>query len=125
MLNKIKSKIEENRLYCSIKNMIKLGRPNANIKFSDGSKIPVLINSVINKRAYLNDIILEIGIYASELNNKDVVEDLYKTFSYEELKGTKEEVWEEQLTTEINEYDSKRANLLEKLDFLKREVAKY
>ena len=92
------------------------------IEFSAESRVPDMIDEVIKERAELNNIIVEIGIFCSMLDINDKAECLYKSFSYDELKGNNEADWEEQLLEEINEFEKKKTMLEDKKRFLEREI---
>ena len=113
--------IENNKIYLFFKNKLNFNK-NKNMEFDENSRIPELIDDVVSKRAELNNLILDIGIFSSMLEKTEVAESLYKAFSYDELEGNSEEEWEAQLMQEIEKYPQRRMELEDKIRLLEREI---
>lgn len=113
--------IENNKIYLFLKNKLNF-KKNKNVEFDENSRIPELIDDVVSKRAELNNLILDIGIFSSMLEKTEVAESLYKAFSYDELEGNSEEEWEAQLMQEIEKYPERRMELENKIRLLEREI---
>ncbi len=117
----LKDYIENNKIYLFLKNKLK-NRNNNEMEFAPGSRIPGLIDDVVIKRAELNNMILDIGIFCSMLEKPEVAESLYKAFSYDELDGATEEEWEAQLVQEIEKFPERKMILENKIRLLEREI---
>ena len=113
--------LQNNKIYMFLKNKLNLNK-NKDVEFEENSRIPELIDDVVSKRAELNNIILDIGIFSSMLEKTEVAESLYKAFSYDELEGNSEEEWEAQLMQEIEKYPERRMDLENKIRLLEREI---
>ena len=84
--------LENNKIYLFFKNKFNINlNKNKTMEFGENSRIPELIDDVVSKRAELNNLILDIGIFSSMLEKTEVAESLYKAFSYDELEGNSEE----------------------------------
>ena len=115
--------IENNKIYLFFKNKFNINlNKNKGMEFCEDSRIPELIDEVVSKRAELNNLILDIGIFSSMLEKTEVAESLYKAFSYDELEGNSEEEWEAQLTQEIESYPERKLELETKIRLLEREI---
>ena len=115
--------IENNKIYLFFKNKFNINlNKNKDMEFCEDSRIPELIDEVVSKRAELNNLILDIGIFSSMLEKTEVAESLYKAFSYDELEGNSEEEWEAQLTQEIESYPERKLELETKIRLLEREI---
>ena len=113
--------LQNNKIYLFLKNKLNFNR-NKDVEFSEDSRIPELIDDVVSKRAELNNLILDIGIFSSMLEKTEVAESLYKAFSYDELEGNSEEEWEAQLVQELEQYPERRMDLENKIRLLEREI---
>lgn len=113
--------LQNNKIYMFLKNKLNLNK-NKDVEFEENSRIPELIDDVVSKRAELNNLILDIGIFSSMLEKTEVAESLYKAFSYDELEGNSEEEWEAQLMQEIEKYPERRMDLENKIRLLEREI---
>ena len=113
--------LQNNKIYLFSKNKLNFNR-NKDVEFSEDSRIPELIDDVVSKRAELNNLILDIGIFSSMLEKTEVAESLYKAFSYDELEGNSEEEWEAQLVQELEQYPERRMDLENKIRLLEREI---
>lgn len=113
--------LENNKIYLFLKNKLNFNK-NKSVEFDENSRIPGLIEDVVSKRAELNNLILDIGIFSSMLEKTEVAESLYKAFSYDELEGNSEEEWEAQLMQEIETYPQRRMDLENKIRLLEREI---
>ena len=113
--------LQNNKIYMFFKNKLNLNK-NKDVEFEENSRIPELIDDVVSKRAELNNLILDIGIFSSMLEKTEVAESLYKAFSYDELEGNSEEEWEAQLMQEIEKYPERRMDLENKIRLLEREI---
>ena len=113
--------LQNNKIYLFLKNKLNLNK-NKEVEFEENSRIPELIDDVVSKRAELNNLILDIGIFSSMLEKTEVAESLYKAFSYDELEGNSEEEWEAQLMQEIEKYPERRMDLENKIRLLEREI---
>ena len=113
--------LQNNKIYMFFKNKLNLNK-NKDVEFEENSRIPELIDDVVSKRAELNNLILDIGIFFSMLEKTEVAESLYKAFSYDELEGNSEEEWEAQLMQEIEKYPERRMDLENKIRLLEREI---
>ena len=115
--------LENNKIYLFFKNKFNINlNKNKTMEFDENSRIPELIDDVVSKRAELNNLILDIGIFSSMLEKTEVAESLYKAFSYDELEGNSEEEWEAQLTQEIETYPERKMELENKIRLLEREI---
>lgn len=115
--------LENNKIYLFFKNKFNINlNKNKTMEFGENSRIPELIDDVVSKRAELNNLILDIGIFSSMLEKTEVAESLYKAFSYDELEGNSEEEWEAQLTQEIETYPERKMELENKIRLLEREI---
>ena len=115
--------LENNKIYLFFKNKFNINlNKNKTMEFGENSRIPELIDDVVSKRAELNNLILDIGIFSSMLEKTEVSESLYKAFSYDELEGNSEEEWEAQLTQEIETYPERKMELENKIRLLEREI---
>ena len=115
--------LENNKIYLFFKNKFNINlNKNKTMEFGENSRIPELIDDVVSKRAELNNLILDIGIFSSMLEKTEVAESLYKAFSYDELEGNSEEEWEAQLMQEIEKYPERRMDLENKIRLLEREI---
>ena len=117
----LKSYIQNSKIYSYIKNKFNFNK-SVELEFAEDSKVPGLIEEVIAKRAELNNLILDIGIYCSMMDIPDKAESLYKAFSYDELEGSSEEEWEEQLNAEIYKFSDKKIELETKVRMLEKEA---
>lgn len=113
--------LQNNKIYLFLKNKLNLNK-NREVEFEENSRIPELIDDVVSKRAELNNLILDIGIFSSMLEKTEVAESLYKAFSYDELEGNSEEEWEAQLMQEIEKYPERRMDLENKIRLLEKEI---
>ena len=113
--------LQNNKIYMFLKNKLNLNKKKE-VEFEENSRIPELIDDVVSKRAELNNLILDIGIFSSMLEKTEVAESLYKAFSYDELEGNSEEEWEAQLMQEIEKYPERRMDLENKIRLLEREI---
>ena len=113
--------LQNNKIYLFLKNKLNLNK-NKEVEFEENSRIPELIDDVVSKRAELNNLILDIGIFSSMLEKTEVAESLYKAFSYDELEGNSEEEWEAQLMQEIEKYPERRMDLENKIRLLEKEI---
>ena len=113
--------LQNNKIYMFLKNKLNLNK-NKDVEFEENSRIPELIDDVVSKRAELNNLILDIGIFSSMLEKTEVAESLYKAFSYDELEGNSEEEWEAQLMQEIEKYPERRMDLENKIRLLEKEI---
>ena len=113
--------LQNNKIYMFLKNKLNLNK-NKDVEFEENSRIPELMDDVVSKRAELNNLILDIGIFSSMLEKTEVAESLYKAFSYDELEGNSEEEWEAQLMQEIEKYPERRMDLENKIRLLEREI---
>ena len=113
--------LQNNKIYLFLKNKLNLNKKKE-VEFEENSRIPELIDDVVSKRAELNNLILDIGIFSSMLEKTEVAESLYKAFSYDELEGNSEEEWEAQLTQEIETYPERKMELENKIRLLEREI---
>ena len=113
--------LQNNKIYLFLKNKLNLNKKKE-VEFEENSRIPELIDDVVSKRAELNNLILDIGIFSSMLEKTEVAESLYKAFSYDELEGNSEEEWEAQLMQEIEKYPERRMDLENKIRLLEREI---
>ena len=113
--------LQNNKIYLFLKNKLNLNK-NKEVEFEENSRIPELIDDVVSKRAELNNLILDIGIFSSMLEKTEVAESLYKAFSYDELEGNSEEEWEAQLMQEIEKYPERRMDLENKIRLLENEI---
>ena len=113
--------LQNNKIYMFFKNKLNLNK-NKDVEFEENSRIPELIDDVVSKRAELNNLILDIGIFSSMLEKTEVAESLYKAFSYDELEGNSEEEWEAQLMQEIEKYPERRMDLENKIRLLEKEI---
>ena len=113
--------LQNNKIYLFLKNKLNLNK-NKEVEFEENSRIPDLIDDVVSKRAELNNLILDIGIFSSMLEKTEVAESLYKAFSYDELEGNSEEEWEAQLMQEIEKYPERRMDLENKIRLLEKEI---
>lgn len=115
--------LENNKIYLFFKNKFNINlNKNKDMEFGEDSRIPELIDDVVSKRAELNNLILDIGIFSSMLEKTEVAESLYKAFSYDELEGNSEEEWEAQLTQEIESFPERKMDLENKIRLLEREI---
>ena len=115
--------LENNKIYLFFKNKFNINlNKNKTMEFGENSRIPELIDDVVSKRAELNNLILDIGIFSSMLEKTEVAESLYKAFSYDDLEGNSEEEWEAQLTQEIETYPERKMELENKIRLLEREI---
>lgn len=115
--------LENNKIYLFFKNKFNINlNKNKGMEFGEDSRIPELIDDVVSKRAELNNLILDIGIFSSMLEKTEVAESLYKAFSYDELEGNSEEEWEVQLTQEIESFPERKMDLENKIRLLEREI---
>lgn len=113
--------LQNNKIYLFLKNKLNLNKKKE-VEFEENSRIPELIDDVVSKRAELNNLILDIGIFSSMLEKTEVAESLYKAFSYDELEGNSEEEWEAQLMQEIEKYPERRMDLENKIRLLEKEI---
>lgn len=113
--------LQNNKIYLFLKNKLNLNKKKE-VEFEENSRIPELIDDVVSKRAELNNLILDIGIFSSMLEKTEVAESLYKAFSYDELEGNSEEEWEAQLIQEIEKYPERRMDLENKIRLLEKEI---
>ena len=113
--------LQNNKIYLFLKNKLNLNK-NKEVEFEENSRIPELIDDVVSKRAELNNLILDIGIFSSMLEKTEVAESLYKAFSYDELEGNSEEEWEAKLMQEIEKYPERRMDLENKIRLLEKEI---